>query len=165
MRSVEELLNDLESTDDDRRAIVENLADSSDERVLATWLKLLLNKSEEDIVRVEILKTLAFRRDDYPLRVQFSDALRELLEHEDDILVRQYAALAIRRFITNEGGLLDIAERVVANLDDDVDVRYNALDSIERNSELPICRQALERLSAVPDRLGNSAADALQDLE
>jgi len=107
------------------------------------------------------LKAVPFQDYTFDFRKGFSDAICTVLnDNGDDILVRQYAALAMRSFI-GVNGVIDLLESFVCNEQEDIDVRYNALSSIERNVKRLDCQSSLRRLVAVPE-LGRSADRTLQ---
>lgn len=158
------LLDEYTTSDADRRStIIETLADSTDERVHCLFFTILTDKSEEDFVRVEVLKSVPFQDYTNEARRRFCNAICMILnDKNDDELVRQFAALAMRRFIDVDG-VLELLEHIVTSEDEDLSIRYNALDAIERNATSPLCQSSLKRLVSVPV-LGRSAARTLQRL-
>jgi len=160
MDKIETALVALDSNENDKGTIVESLADSLDERVVERFLKALLDKTEEDLARIEILKSLIFRNDSSTNRVRFGTATMQVLQGDDDYLVRQYAAKSMRRFVACDGAV-ELLERIIRNESEDIDVRHNALSAIEANASSPNCRDVLGRLVHVPV-LGESAERTLQ---
>jgi hypothetical protein len=160
MEEIDTLLLELQSNDTDRCAIIEFLADSLDSRVVPLFLRLLLDRSEDELVRVEILKALVVRRDNDVDRSCLSSAVCSILERDDDTLVRQFAAKAMSRFV-EVNGALQLLESLITDVAEDIDVRHNALAAIEANASQKICQDALQRLVSVPE-LGRSAARILQ---
>jgi len=161
---IDTLVNDFANSDAGRRStIIETLQDSSDARVLSLFVKVLQNKSEADFVRVEVLKGLPFRNDCVQTKQRFCDVVCGILnDREDEELVRQYAALAMRYFVELQG-VLGLLEGIVRDPDEESSVRYNALSSIERNADCSECQSALRRLVSVP-LLGKSAKRTLERL-
>ena len=144
-----------------RSSLVEELAEVADERVVSLFLEILRDTAEEDFVRVEVLKSLPFRQHTPTTREQFAHALVAILaQPEEDTLVRQFAAIAARRFV-DEPGVALFLEELVCNAQEDLDVRHNALSSLERNSTNKECRECLQRIVNVPD-FASSATRALQ---
>ncbi len=141
MDEVETALMAFDSSETDKSSLVELLADSLDERVVALFLKTLLDKTEKDLVRVEVLKSLPFRKDSPINRVRFGEATMQILQGDDD-LVRQYAAKTMRCFIACDGAI-ELLERIIRNESDDIDVRHNALSAIEANASSQNCRETL----------------------
>jgi len=160
MDGIETALVAFDSGETDKSSVVELLADSLDERVVARFLKALLDKTEVDLVRIEVLKSLPFRKDSPTNRVRFGEATMQILQGNEDELVRQYAAKSMRCFFACDGAL-ELLERIVRNESDDIDVRHNALSAIEANASSPNCREALARLLQIPV-LGKSAERTLQ---
>jgi hypothetical protein len=159
MDEIETALVAFDSSETDKIAVIESLADSLDERVVARFLKTLLDKTEEELVRVEVLKSLPFRKDSPVNRIRFGEATMQILQGDDD-LVRQYAAKTMRRFIACDGAI-ELLERIIRNESDDIDVRHNALSAIEANASSQNCRETLVRLLQIPV-LGKSAERTLQ---
>ncbi len=159
---IDALLGEYTTSDAGRwSTIIETLSDSTDERVHSLFLNTLCDKSEEDFVRVKVLKAVPFQDYTFDFRKRFCDAICTVLnDNGDDVLVRQYAALAMRSFVSVDG-VLDLLESLVCNNQEDIDVRHNALSSIERNVKRPDCQSSLRRLVAVPE-LGRSADRTLQ---
>ena len=144
----------------DKCAVIEDLADSLDERVVIFFLERLLDSTENDLVRIRILKALDFRNDIPTNRLRFGVATMQVLQSDDDDLVRQYAAISMRRFVACDGAI-ELMEKIIRNESDDIDVRHNALSAIEANGSSPSCREALGRLVQIP-QLGKSAERTLQ---
>jgi hypothetical protein len=159
---IDTLIKGYATSDSGRRStIIETLSDSSDPRVISLFVKTVRNPKEADYVRVEVLKGIAFRDDSVETKQRFCDVLCDILDNsEEDELVRQYAALAIRCFVKCEG-ILGLLEEIVRNPDEEISVRHNALSSIERNAEMTDCLARLKRLVSVPV-IGKSAARTLE---
>lgn len=162
MIDTETLLTVYDSENADRIAIIKQLEESKDERVVILFDSILQNRSEDDLVRIEILKGLFLRRDILESRVRFAGTIRSILSSEDEDLVRQFAAKAMRSYIDLDGAV-DLLERLVKSENEDIAVRYSALAAIEANSSLASCQDALRRLIYIPE-LGRSAQRTLQKL-
>lgn len=160
MDDVETALMAFGSGKTDKCNVVEDLADSLDERVIVFFLERLLDNTEDDLVRIRILKALDFRNDSPQNRVRFGEATMQVLRSDDDELVRQFAAISMRRFVACDGAL-ELLERIIRDEADDVDVRHNALSAIEANASSPNCRETLGRLLQIPV-FGKSAERTLQ---
>ncbi len=146
------------SGDADRFAILEQVAETLDERVVACFLHALRNANEDQLVRVEILKSLPHRRDTAQDRIRFGTAVMQILgSAEDDELVRQYAAKSMRGFIECDGAI-EVLENVIRNLSDNIDVRHNALGALEANVSSQRCREAPSRLQPISPMLGGTLA-------
>ena len=159
MDEIETALVAFDSNETDKSSIVEVLADCLDERVVARFLKKLLDKTEEDLVRIEVLKSLPFRKDTPVNQLRFGEATMQILKGDDN-LVRQYAAKTMRFFIACDGAI-ELLERIIRNESDDIEVRHNALSAIEANASSQNCQETLSRLLQIPV-LGKSAERTLQ---
>lgn len=160
--NIDTLINAYTTADADSRiAIIETLSDSTDERVSSLFLTTLSDKSEDDFVRVEVLKNVPFHNYTLDNYQRFCTAICTLLrDNEEDDIVRQFAALALRSFVEGQG-VLELLERIVRTSLEEISVRHNALSSIERNVNIPSCQLSLKRLVDVPD-LGRSAERTLK---
>lgn len=159
MEDVDLLLASFGSQDADRTWIILQLSESQDERVFELYLGLVRDSGEEDLVRIEVLKSLVLRKDSQLNRERMANAIIAIVTGEDDDLVRQYAARALRHFIDIRR-VLEVAEATVMNESDDIDVRYNALAAIQMNRRDSRCHAALRRLVDVPE-LGTAARRTL----
>ncbi|MCY2968317.1 MAG: hypothetical protein NT069_32585 [Planctomycetota bacterium] len=158
---VDQLLVEYPNANSERRcALIESLGESIDERVVLLFVSDLSDKSQDELVRVEILKALPFRNDNPEAWRQFGVIVSQLLIGPDDLLVRQYAACAMRAFIELDGVVRLLTEVIRDELEDS-SVRHNALSSLERNVFRPPCRAALEGLVDIPG-LGQSALRTLK---
>ncbi len=160
MDKIENLLSAFHSGGD-KFAVLGQIEDLVDERATAFLVGVLRDTSEDELVRVEILKLLPHRKDRKASENHFGDAVMLILRNNaDDELVRQYAAIAMRRFVECDGAI-ELLENVVRDESENFDVRYNALSAIEDNALLQPCRNALSRLTSVPE-LGRSAERTLR---
>ena len=160
MDDIEAALRAFESGEADKCDAVASVADLLNERVVSLFWDVLVDKGEDEIVRVEILKSLLFRKDSPADRVRFGDAVRRILHVDDDTLVRQYAAIAMRLFVDTEGAV-ELLEQIVRDESEDLDVRHNALGAFEANADEPRCRESLARLVQDPV-FGKSAQRVLR---
>lgn len=159
---IDKLLDKFHEESSDRLEILMQLGNSNDERVISQYIATLEDFSEDDLVRIEILKSLELRSDAAPVHSRFGKVVQHVLENDDDDLVRQYAAMALGNYISVRGTLA-MLESIVANESEDIDVRHNALSSIEMNKSHAFCRAALQRLTQVPE-LGRSAQRTLDSM-
>ena len=160
MVDINRLVAEFSSKETDRIWIVSQLEESVDARVVHAFVSALLDKTDDPSVRVEILKSLVMRRNSVEGRELFRCAVVDvLLDRDDDVVVRQYAASAMRYYV-GEMDVLSKLEFTVADETDETDVRFNALSAIEHNARRSDCREALGRLVRVPN-LGESARHTL----
>jgi hypothetical protein len=112
-----------------------------DPRVLPFLVSVIADRPEYDLARIECIKILHL----WPPatatgRQQVGRAIAAALQADDDDLVRQYAAMSLGPYVCEDGVFEALTTAVL--LDDDVEVRYNALAAIEeagpdtRNVEL-----------------------------
>ena len=94
----------------------------------AFLVSVLRNSAEYDLARVEICKALHA----WPsgrLGLGYAAALVEVLHSEEDILIKQWAARALRAFRDRDEVAHALAV-AVADADEDPDVRHNAVASL-----------------------------------
>lgn len=149
MDHIDVLLESFRSGHADKFEVVTSLADVMDARVDSFFLQRVLDSSEEDLVRIEILKAMALRESEPTDQIVAGSAVMKILSQEDDVLVRQHAAKAMRHFIASDGAV-DLLEKVALDDREDEDVRHNAAASIEANAFRPDCRLAILRLMNIP---------------
>jgi hypothetical protein len=132
------------------------LADPEAESFLVSVLR---DSDEYDLARVEICKTLqassAASHGD-----RYAHALVALLESEPDLLVKQWAAIALRAFRHHPGVVLALVSKL-AEVGEDLDVRHNALASLSGAVIGPAEHAVLEPLLADPD-LGQAVTHLLR---
>jgi len=161
MNDLDQLLHDFKDAAADRCWIVSQLEEVADERVVTLFVTALEDPGEDEEVRIEILKSLVMRNDSAEHHARLAQAVLNVLQIDEDELIRQYAANALSWYPSIDGGL-ECLETLVRNESEDLDVRHNALSAIEGNRSLPKYREALERLVEVPE-FGRSAQRALDE--
>lgn len=107
----------------------------TNEEVRAFFHNILISQDEYDLARIEILKIVRIFADKLlqgQWKLQFADAIANILcDLEDDYLVRQYAALALSSVLDIDSAF-SAASQVLSDPEEDINVRHNALGSIER---------------------------------
>lgn len=162
MEDLDQLLQEFGSDEADRCWIVSQLEEVPDERVVSLFVATLEDFDEDEDVRIEILKSLVMRRDSAESHTRMGEAVLNVVRNDDDDLIRQYAAKALRSY-PDVAGVLDCLESIVSSESEDIDVRHNALTAIESNRSMASYREALQRLVNVPE-LGRSAQRALDSV-
>ncbi len=101
----------------------------SDPRALALFASVIADPAEHDLARVECLKILRLQppaaADD---RRRVGRIIADVLQPDEDYLVRQYAAGALGPY-AREPAVFDALATAMAS-DDDIDVRHNALAAV-----------------------------------
>jgi hypothetical protein len=139
------------------RQLEPHMAHPEAERFLVS---VLLDPAEYDLARVEVCRALQASSAGSS-GGRYADALLRLLQSEDDTLVRQWAANALRVFRDHPGVVRALASRL-AKATEDLDVRHNAIASL-RGAAMGLAeRELLEPLRTDPE-LGHAVNDLLQD--
>lgn len=162
MEDIDQLLKDFHSDKADRCWIVSQLEEVQDERVVSLFAATLEDFDEEEVVRIEILKSLVMRKDSAESHTRMGECVLNVMQNDDDDLIRQHAAKALRLY-PEVKGVLDYLETIISCESEDIDVRHNALTAIESNRSLVSYRESLQRLVNVPE-LGRSAQRALNSV-
>jgi len=162
MSDIDQLLQAFDDPSEDRCWVVIQLQECTDRRVASLFLNSLANSSEDEGVKIEILKSLVMRSDPDDIRQAFAVRIINMLQSDPSDLVRQYSANALQHF-PDINGVLGCLEGIVEDESEDLDVRHNALASIERNRDSKPFSEALHRLVVVPD-LGRYAKRAVDEM-
>ena len=111
-------------------------------------VSVLRDPEAYDLARVEICKVLqAWSTGAHGER--YASALVALLESEDDTLIRQWAANALRAFRDRPAVIRTLVAKL-ADATEDPDVRHNALASLRGATIGPAERKVLESVVADP---------------
>jgi hypothetical protein len=126
----------------------------------AFLVSLLRDHDEYDLARVEVCKALRASLSG-ALSRGYAEALLQVLQTEDDILVRQWAALGLLPF----RHLPEVVQALVITVADsreDADVRHNALASLRGATICQTDRAFLERVVS-DNGIGVEVAKLLRD--
>ena len=115
----------------------------------AFLVSVLRDREEYDLARVEICKALRAWSSE-GLRDAYADALLEVLQSDDDTLVRQWAADALRSF-HHVARVVQTLSAKVADATEDPDVRHNALAALRGAAIGGSERSVLERVLSDSD--------------
>ncbi|MEW4564359.1 hypothetical protein AB1K70_17605 [Bremerella sp. JC770] len=150
MSEIDRLIHEFTDANADRCWIVSQLEESGDQRVLSLFLRTLADFKEEDVLRIEIMKSFVMRDDPAPNHTRIANTVVDVVTNDPDELVRQHAANALKGY-TDVDGVLAVLESLVKNESEDIDVRHNALAAISTNAANEGCRAALLRLASVSE--------------
>ena len=151
MRDTGSLIGEYDRGTGDKLQLLKLLSLRPESSALAFLLRIALSEDEPDSARVEALSGIKlFKGGDTGHRSSAARGLIRILESKAEDLVRGYAAMALRSYIV-DSGCLEALERVVRNSDEDLDVRYNAFDSIESNLPNPECLLVYANLQSDPE--------------
>ncbi len=130
MPTIDELLGSF-ATSTDQCWLIGQLEGSVDQRVSDLFARILSDRVAEDILRIEVLKSFAIRKEVGANYERMAGIICSLLkECNDDLLVRQYAAMYAFCF-ADIPEVLATLEFVVQNAAENEDVRWNALGSLQ----------------------------------
>jgi hypothetical protein len=134
-----------------------------DPRVIEFYLSVIADPAEYDLARIECIKILALYPPDAPAdRQRVGRTVAQTLWPDEDYLVRQYAAMSLGPY-AGDDAVFEALEHVLVH-DDDIDVRFNALASVEEAARSDRTLSLLRRLADDP-QLGSAAARSLRERE
>lgn len=152
-------LNEKGESDEKIDVIIE-LEDLKSEKVIPFFLNVLLNEEEYDLARIEILKILKLRDSQDPQEHnRIGRAILQVLTKSSDLLVRNYAAMALSKYLDVEGANAE-AGNLLLNSQTNIDLRHNLLSAFERFGPTEPGREVLLKLLQDED-LRQSAARVL----
>ena len=129
-----------------------------DPRVHAFLIGLAADPRGYDLARIECMKILRLSPPAGPAAWREAGRAVAAALAEDDRLVRQFAAMALGPYAQDD--VVFAALAAAALHDEDMDVRYNALDAIEEAGPSDRTAGLLRRLTDDPE-VGNAAARVL----
>jgi hypothetical protein len=142
-----------------RIAVLMDLGQLDDARVVPFLLQVLGDSHEAEEVRIYVLKEvrngLVARAD----RRHVAQAISDVLLDKSTIELRLQAALALGEFIDINGVLSSLTAVSLAQ-DESIDLRYAAFMSVEQAGPIPECIALLRQISS-DETLGNSARSVL----
>ncbi len=156
--------NRLENIDhSDKRDIVVALEDhASEQRVINFFLSVASDRSEYDLGRIGIFKVLKLiKLADPEIRNRVGRVIQDVLLHDKDDDVRDYAAMAAARYMDVEG-VDQVIERVLEDPQSRSTLRWNAFAAIESNGRSPKSLESLRRL-LTDEAFKQSAARVLSE--
>ncbi len=149
---------------DDKFKLITDLEDhTSDPRVVALYLSVIADPAEYDLARIEAIKILClWPPDDAADRQRVGRTIAQTLWPDEDYLVRQYAAMSLGPYAEDDEVFEALTNVLIQ--DDDIDVRHNALSSVEDSGPDDRTTALLRRLTDDPE-LGSAATRTLDDWE
>lgn len=112
--------------------IVRRLENLTDERVLPFFMRVLASQQEYDLARIEILRILEVRRArDAHEGELIGKLIQRMLSSDPDDDVRNYAAMAISSYMDVKGSL-EVVEGIIFNVEEEINLRWNAFTAVER---------------------------------
>jgi hypothetical protein len=132
----------------------------SDTRVLELFASVIADPAEYDLARIECLKILRLWPPDLAAdRRKLGPTIAAVLSADEDHLVRLYAAGSLGPYV--DDSVVFDALTVAVIHDDDIDIRHNALASVEEAGPGERAIALLRRLADDP-LLGSSARRTLR---
>jgi len=140
--------NSLENIDHSEKPnIVASLEDfTDDDRVMHFLLAAVCDEQEYDLARIEILKVFdvkCFR--DLTVRRNLGRAIATVLRKSEEILVRNYAAMAAAQYMDLEE-VSDTVAHILLDENEDFDLRWNAFAAIKSDGPSQRSIELLSRL-------------------
>jgi HEAT repeat protein len=142
-----------------RLAVLMDLGQLDDPRVVPFLLTVLSDPHEAEEVRIYVLKDLRNGLVPRADRPRVAQAICGVLLDRSSIELRLQAALALGEFIDVKGVLSSLSAVSVA-LDESIDLRYAAFTAVEQAGPTPECIALLRQMSS-DETLGNSARSVL----
>jgi len=144
----------------DRLEVVQALeAHLDDPQTQEFLLSELADPEAYDLARIEVCRILQTSAGVVALATRAGSVLVGLLQSEDDDLVRRWAAIALANY-AQRADVREALLQAVADPDEDLDLRHNALASLARGSLSNSERAVLQSLADVPG-FGHAVGGAL----
>lgn len=128
-------------------------------RVVAFYAAVVADATEAPEVRSDALRRLRETLLTPDERTVAVAVCLDALAPESDLTLRLHAALALGDFVDVPAALAALG-RLAADVDEPIDLRYNAFTSLQRAGPTPACLEILARLVSDP-MLGQSASRLL----
>lgn len=156
-------IDDYRSRGDDAKC--ELLRDIEFEDVPEKWQlihSVVADTGEYDLARIEALKILEIADIPDAEQLSFGALLVTVIATDQDDDVKNYAVMASRNFVNDNDALKELIITVVADPNEDIDIRHNALRAVMALWDLPRRRVVLESLLA-DEELGRHARRELAE--
>ena len=142
MAELDDLIAEYDQKDADRVWILKQVEDFEDTRVFSFFARVLQDNNAEEEEKIEILNILRLKRiTDQTIQNRLADIILDQLARTDEDLVAKFAAMSLTNFIVSPGVVATL-ERVVGDMQQDEDNRYNSLESLLDNSDRVDCKAA-----------------------
>lgn len=106
---------------------------------------IIQDEEDYDLARIEALKILEIAEIQGHIKDKIMKTLIGVIESTEDYDVRNYATSAIVNFV-EYSQIRIVARNLVLNIDEDIDIRYNAFDVIKKISDIDERNEVLKRL-------------------
>lgn len=107
--------------------------------------EILKDYEEYDLARIAVLKILEIAEIPKINKDAFSGIIINIINEDEDYDVRNYAVLACSNFMEYISAV-SMCEKIVLDINEDVDVRYNAFAAMLRNQDKERRRKILQQL-------------------
>jgi GST-like protein len=150
------------STDDGKCKLLQNI---EFEEIPEKWeliRSVIANKDEYDLARIQALKILELAALPEEELHSFGELLVSVIATDEDYDVKNYAVIASTNFVNANDELKELIIKIVADPNQELDIRHNALSAVMAFFDLPRRKSVLERLLA-DEALGEHAARSLTE--
>lgn len=106
---------------------------------------IIQDEEDYDLARIEALKILEIAEIPGHIKDKIMKTLIGVIENTEDYDVKNYATSAIVNFV-EYSQIRAAAENLVLNIDEDIDIRYNAFDVIKKISDIDERNEILKKL-------------------
>lgn len=157
------IIDDYANSSDDGKCKL--LQDIEFEEVPQMWeliRSVVANKDEYDLARIQALKILELAALPEEELAAFGELLASVIATDEDYDVRNYAVMASTNFVNANDELKELVIKLVADPNEDIDIRHNALRAVMAFFDLPRRQAVLEGLLA-DKALGPHAARNLKE--
>ncbi|MEW6127921.1 MAG: hypothetical protein AB1757_12855 [Acidobacteriota bacterium] len=147
---------------DEKIDLILELEELEDPRIMPFFLEVIGNENEYDLARIEVLKILKLRDRRSPEEHErIGKAILEVLAKSKDADVRNYAAMALAKYLDVEGANTE-AGNLLLNSKTQIDLRHNLFFAFERFGETDDGREVMLKLLQ-DEEFRQSAARVLGD--
>ncbi|KAA2222663.1 hypothetical protein [Chryseobacterium sediminis] len=143
MQNLQEQYNEL--NDWDRVEFLRKIEFEDDPSKWELLDHIIQDEEDYDLARIEALKILEIAEIQGHIKDKIMKTLIGVIESTEDYDVRNYATSAIVNFV-EYSQIRIVARNLVLNIDEDIDIRYNAFDVIKKISDIDERNEVLKRL-------------------
>lgn len=106
---------------------------------------IIQDEEEYDLARTEASKILEIAEIPGHIKDKIMKTLIGVIENTEDYDVKNYATSAMVNFV-EYSQIRTVAKNLVLNIDEDIDIRYNAFDVIKKTSDIDERNEILKKL-------------------
>jgi hypothetical protein len=125
--------------------IITDLEYMDDQRIMPFFLEIVSDENEYDLARIEVLKILRLKE---PLEAETDEKiariLTNILSNSADDDVRIYAAMTASTY-TGFVNLVEVLSTIIFDDQEDINLRWNAITSIEEMGDTEQSRRIMEK--------------------